>query len=94
MKNTILTLALITSIGAFAISSQGIQSSPAESAVVCEGEHKCDDKCKKDKKGNCTEVKASAENKGETAKACCKKGEKSCKGKKAKIKKGKTEPKS
>ncbi|MEQ8324859.1 MAG: hypothetical protein RIC15_00450 [Vicingaceae bacterium] len=93
MKNTVLTLALMTAMGAFIMTSNANSNAPATADITCDGGHKCDDKCKKDKDGKCSEAKASAENKGdENAKpSCCKKGEKSCHGEKGKSKESKKE---
>ena len=89
MKKSILTFALMTAFGAFILTSYAAANTTTESTVVCEGEHKCDDKCKKDKNGKCAEAKAESGDKA--AASCCKKGEKSCKGKKAKNGKGKNQ---
>jgi hypothetical protein len=53
MKNLLLTMTLMASFGAFAITSNAFSNSDVTSAICCEGEHKCDDKCKKGKDGKC-----------------------------------------
>ena len=86
MKKSILTFALMTAFGAFLLTSNAAPNTNSVSTEFCEGEHECDDKCKKNKKGKCTEAKA--QNQGENAEkgkaSCCKKSEKSCKSKKSK----------
>ncbi len=96
MKNTILTVALVTTFGAFMFASNTADDITNSTAISWEGEHKCDDKCKKDKDGKCAEAKA--DNKGEEKAGCCSKdSKKSCHAKKNKSKKKateETEPKS
>ena len=84
MKNSILTFALMTVFGAFIFASNSTSDVSNTNTIVCEGEHKCDDKCKKDKEGKCAEASAESAD-GEDKKACCsKKSKKSCHGKKSK----------
>ena len=96
MKKTILTFALMTAFGAFMLTSYAASNTNTTSTVLCEGGHECDDKCKKNKKGKCAEATAESNDKAKAS--CCKKGEKSCHGKKSKSaskeKKGNTDPKS
>ena len=76
----------MAAFGAFMLTSYAASSTNSASIDLYEGEHECDAKCKKDKKGKCTEAKADA--KGENAEkgkaSCCKKDKKSCKSKKSK----------
>ena len=64
---------------------------PDENISVVKGEHKCNDECKKDEKGNCLEAKATANGEQKAnGKSCCKEGDSCCHGKKGKgHKKGK-----
>ena len=86
----------MTAFGAFMLTSYAASNANTTSTVVCEGEHKCDDKCKKNKDGKCAEAKAESNDKAKAS--CCKKDKKSCHGKKSKSatkeKKGNTDPKS
>jgi len=84
MKNTILTIALITSFSAFTFASYNFAVTSGSTTIVCDGGHECDGKCKKDKNGKCVEAKADAKGDQNTAHACCAKGKKSCKGKEKK----------
>ena len=91
MKNAILTFALITTFGAFMFASNSANDVTNSTTIVCEGEHKCDDKCKKNKDGKCAEATANkGEDKGK-ASCCAKDSKKSCHGKKGKSKKKETE---
>lgn len=95
MKERILTFALFVALGAFTFNSYAADYMTTPGISQTEGEHKCDEKCKKDKDGNC--VIAADEKKGtkESTKSCCKKGKDSCKDDKGKSKEKKeNEPKS
>jgi len=82
MKKSILTFALMTAFGAFMLTSYAASSVTTTSSEICEGEHKCNDKCKKDKDGKCAEAKA--EGKDSAKASCCKKEKKkSCCAKKS-----------
>ena len=74
MKKIFLTLTLLGSIGAFVIAANSISTEVVSSEVYCEGDHKCDDKCKKDKDGKCKAD--SKKSKGKDGKACCAHGDK------------------
>ena len=81
MKKTIFTFAMITALGAFTFASINSNDISTSTEIACEGEHKCDDKCKKDDNGKCAEAKGE---KGEAKSCCSKDKKKSCHGKKAK----------
>lgn len=79
MKNKILTMAMLVSLGLFTASSyaSGIQFTISE--ITCGGGHECSDKCKKDKDGKCAEAtEANKGKEGEKAACCSKESKKSC----------------
>ena len=87
MKNTFLTIALMTAFTAFTVTSYAFSSTSAPMSVTCDGGHECDDKCKKGKDGKCEHATADAKGNKKEAHACCAKSKKSCKGDKKKANK-------
>lgn len=79
MKKTIYTLTLITAFGLFAISTNASNVISTEVVSIVDGGHECDNKCKKDKDGKCSEASTDANGKeGEKAACCSKADKKSC----------------
>lgn len=64
----------MTIFGAFMLTSYAASSVVTTSSEICEGGHKCTDKCKKDKDGKCLEAKSEANKDGKAG--CCKKDKK------------------
>ena len=89
MKNTFLTIALMTAFTAFTVTSYAFSSASASTSITCDGGHECDDKCKKGKDGKCDKVTtADAKGNKKAGHSCCAKGsKKSCKGDSKKAKK-------
>lgn len=87
MKNTLLTFALVTTFGAFMFASNSANDISISTNIVCDGEHKCDDKCEKDKDGKCAEASKTNSAEKKTKSSCYSKDSKnSCHGKKVKTK--------